>query len=322
MCTKTKSTWGCGCSAKDKEPIPCDSAKRRGTFCTDIERYVFDKSGDCRACREGRDPIGRGMRGEGRYAQEIKREKRREGSRRDRDEPHEKRGRDPKPRERHEPRGNAKASGSGATKKPTSRGGDDDGPEEITYEYSWDDHKGRGHGKRSKVKDEDVDIVVDLTGGDNRTTVLGERPRRSSFPEKSCHTDPRPGRSAYERSRDEFYRSKVPSSHKNRDPRYSSSYADKGKGLSEMFKRMRDHQRPSRGNRGLDERHGFRNSHRNGDVDAYADEIVFEDDELDFDIGASPRIRSYKASFFSSSHGGIPSYFSRRDDFFDDDFRY
>ncbi|KIX05425.1 uncharacterized protein Z518_06297 [Rhinocladiella mackenziei CBS 650.93] len=71
MCVRTKTSYGCGHEFKTTNQ--CDSPS-----CQHLERYLYEKGGDCRACKEGGDAITRGREGKGRYAQEISRRHQRE----------------------------------------------------------------------------------------------------------------------------------------------------------------------------------------------------------------------------------------------------
>lgn len=310
MCTKSKTTWGCGCSIKDEEPIPCDKAKRRRSRCADYERYLFKRDGDCRNCRNSSDPIGRGIRGEGRYAQEIKRERRRENAREAYDDSFD-RGINPQPRER--------AGGARANSSATS----DDGPEEITYEYRWDSppspHSRR---RRSIVRDEDVDDVIDLTPPKSESRDRRRRDRRSSFP--SDYGSPaRRGRPEYE-----YYQDKEPPRYEKRHRGHRDSLISEGADPRlDFVGRMRDHCRasPKEGRRRA--RYEYRESQGDGDLDDFAVEYEFDnhDDDSDYD---RPRLRSARmgSGFPMSSGGRDPfksSFFSSRlDDFYDDTSRF
>jgi hypothetical protein len=65
MCTRTKTSFGCGCAHKSTEE--CYSRS-----CTGIARYHFLKEGDCAECKRGGNRVTRGREGKGRYAQELK----------------------------------------------------------------------------------------------------------------------------------------------------------------------------------------------------------------------------------------------------------
>jgi hypothetical protein len=66
MCIRTKTSWGCGCQVKDTEE--CNSSR-----CTGLERYHYEREGDCRRCKYGGGSITRGREGKGRYAQQMNR---------------------------------------------------------------------------------------------------------------------------------------------------------------------------------------------------------------------------------------------------------
>jgi hypothetical protein len=66
MCIRTKTSWGCGCQVKDTEE--CNSSR-----CTGLERYHYEKEGDCRRCKYGGGAVTRGREGKGRYAQQMNR---------------------------------------------------------------------------------------------------------------------------------------------------------------------------------------------------------------------------------------------------------
>lgn len=66
MCVRTKNSYGCGCSYKDKND--CYS-----TRCPGPERYEYIRQGDCPRCKKAGQAITRGRDGKGRYAQEITR---------------------------------------------------------------------------------------------------------------------------------------------------------------------------------------------------------------------------------------------------------
>ena len=66
MCTKTKTSWGCGHSKKSV--VDCDSRACNGKY----ERYHLLQEGDCRECKQGGNLVTRGKEGMGRYAQELK----------------------------------------------------------------------------------------------------------------------------------------------------------------------------------------------------------------------------------------------------------
>src|SRR2546423_5725559 len=65
MCTRTKTSYGCGCAHKRTEN--CGSRS-----CSGIARYHLLNQGDCPDCKRGGDRVTRGREGKGRYAQEIK----------------------------------------------------------------------------------------------------------------------------------------------------------------------------------------------------------------------------------------------------------
>jgi hypothetical protein len=65
MCTRTKTSYGCGCRYKSTQE--CHSQA-----CTGITRYHFMKEGDCDECKRGGDRVTRGREGKGRYARELK----------------------------------------------------------------------------------------------------------------------------------------------------------------------------------------------------------------------------------------------------------
>lgn len=65
MCTRTKTSWGCGCAHKSTEE--CHTH-----FCSDLTRYHFMKDGDCPECKRGGSRITRGREGKGRYAKDLK----------------------------------------------------------------------------------------------------------------------------------------------------------------------------------------------------------------------------------------------------------
>lgn len=66
MCTRTKTTYGCGCSFKHTDE--CHSSR-----CNHIDRFRIERDGDCRECRAGGAYVTRGREGKGRYAQAISR---------------------------------------------------------------------------------------------------------------------------------------------------------------------------------------------------------------------------------------------------------
>jgi hypothetical protein len=65
MCTRTKTTYGCGC--RHKSTRECHSQS-----CTGLARFHFVKEHDCDECRRGGDRVTRGREGKGRYARELK----------------------------------------------------------------------------------------------------------------------------------------------------------------------------------------------------------------------------------------------------------
>lgn len=65
MCTRTKTSYGCGHVHKTD-----DECKSRS--CNGIERYHILREGDCRECKYGGHTVTRGKEGKGRYAQELK----------------------------------------------------------------------------------------------------------------------------------------------------------------------------------------------------------------------------------------------------------
>lgn len=65
MCTRTKTSYGCGC--RHKSTTECYSSS-----CTGLTRYHFVKEGDCDECKRGGDRVTRGKEGKGRYARELK----------------------------------------------------------------------------------------------------------------------------------------------------------------------------------------------------------------------------------------------------------
>jgi hypothetical protein len=65
MCTRTKTSYGCGC--RHKSTKECHSQS-----CTGLFRYHFVKEYDCDECRRGGDLVTRGREGKGRYARELK----------------------------------------------------------------------------------------------------------------------------------------------------------------------------------------------------------------------------------------------------------
>jgi len=66
MCVRTKTSYGCGHEFKTTKDC-------RSSHCPGLERYLYQRNGDCRACKEGGDAVTRGREGKGRYAQEINR---------------------------------------------------------------------------------------------------------------------------------------------------------------------------------------------------------------------------------------------------------
>jgi hypothetical protein len=64
MCVRTKSSYGCGHTYKQDESCHRSS-------CAGLERYHFEKEGDCRQCRRGGGSVSRGREGQGRYAREL-----------------------------------------------------------------------------------------------------------------------------------------------------------------------------------------------------------------------------------------------------------
>lgn len=66
MCIRTKTSWGCGCQVKDTEEC-------RSSRCSGLERFHYEKEGDCRRCKYGGGGITRGREGKGRYAQQMTR---------------------------------------------------------------------------------------------------------------------------------------------------------------------------------------------------------------------------------------------------------
>jgi hypothetical protein len=66
MCIRTKTSWGCGCQRKDTEE--CHSSR-----CEGLERYHYERAGDCRQCKYGGGSVTRGREGKGRYAQQMSR---------------------------------------------------------------------------------------------------------------------------------------------------------------------------------------------------------------------------------------------------------
>lgn len=66
MCIRTKTSWGCGCQVKDTEE--CHSSR-----CTGLERFHYERQGDCRHCKYGGGAVTRGREGKGRYAQQLNR---------------------------------------------------------------------------------------------------------------------------------------------------------------------------------------------------------------------------------------------------------
>lgn len=301
MCTKSKTTWGCGCSTKDRKPIPCDTAKDLRSYCPDVERFLFEREGDCRECRAGGDPFGRGMRGEGRYAQEMRREQRREESHKAGDDSYD-RGRNTTPRQ---------SAGSAGNQKPGQSSGkatDDDSPEEFEFELDWSS----GPNRRSKLKDEECDDVIDLTPPESDRRERRHRARRSS---------PGPGISEYERDRDEFYA--------NRGPRYErqhrrrrNTYDDEGIGyFSNFARRMRPRDDGGR------EYYGYRSSYKDADLGDFDLDCAYDFDERDFDrhfdYGRRPRRSTFSRSFGDRDGLFSSSFFSRRDDdFLGSSFRY
>ena len=65
MCTRTKTSYGCGHSHRSTEECRSPSS-----HC--IQRFHFMKEGDCRDCKRGGNFVTRGRDGMGRYAQELK----------------------------------------------------------------------------------------------------------------------------------------------------------------------------------------------------------------------------------------------------------
>lgn len=65
MCTRTKTTYGCGCRHKSTDECHSPSS-------TCITRFHFAKEYDCDECRRGGDRVTRGREGKGRYARELK----------------------------------------------------------------------------------------------------------------------------------------------------------------------------------------------------------------------------------------------------------
>lgn len=65
MCTKTKTSYGCGHSYKKLEDC--------GESCKEPDRYAFLKEGDCPACKRGGENVTRGRDGEGRYGRHAQR---------------------------------------------------------------------------------------------------------------------------------------------------------------------------------------------------------------------------------------------------------
>jgi len=66
MCVRTKTSFGCGHTLKDTRDCELSA-------CYGLERFLFQKDGDCVQCRQGGDSVTRGREGKGRYAQEISR---------------------------------------------------------------------------------------------------------------------------------------------------------------------------------------------------------------------------------------------------------
>lgn len=65
MCTKTKTSFGCGHCIKVTEA--CDSAN-----CTNIDKWKFPANKDCPKCRAAGEAITRGKEGHGRHGREIR----------------------------------------------------------------------------------------------------------------------------------------------------------------------------------------------------------------------------------------------------------
>lgn len=68
MCARTKTTYGCGHFLKSTND--CHDSR-----CAGIDRFHYEKPGDCRECRMGGPSVTRGREGKGRYAQKIKKYK-------------------------------------------------------------------------------------------------------------------------------------------------------------------------------------------------------------------------------------------------------
>jgi len=77
MCTRTKTTWGCG--HYKKTTVPC---KRQGPLCDEdsIDRWHLPQEGDCHTCKTSSIPLDRGKAGRGRCGKEIEAKRRRGGS--------------------------------------------------------------------------------------------------------------------------------------------------------------------------------------------------------------------------------------------------
>ena len=65
MCTRTKTSYGCG--HIHKTTIGC-----RDRHCVGLERFHYQRDGDCLECKRGGRLVTRGRAGEGRYAQALK----------------------------------------------------------------------------------------------------------------------------------------------------------------------------------------------------------------------------------------------------------
>lgn len=252
------------------------------------------------------------------YAEETRQERRREKPRRAYDGAYD-RERTPRPKERPGPAPTWKPAGGGGKTGGANTTGDDDGPEEIEYEYNWDTTRGR---TKSRVNDEDVDDVIDLTPETTEPRERRHRARRSSFPAPG-YSSPGPDSTEYERSRDEYYQNKNPPRRDKRGARHRYSFNDEGAGIAaRLFARMRDHHRPVRrggGGRGLDD-YEFRNSHRNEDLGGFETDDFWDDSDLAFDYEMSPRLRAHRGSRFPKGDtfgdGFMPPFPKLDDDFF------
>jgi hypothetical protein len=296
MCVKTKTTWGCGCSVKDAEPAPCDTAKRLRVACAKYERILYVSDDDCRQCRTSRGPTAKGSYDESRYAKEARRGARNEefrqayGGAYDRETYERGRSTRPKP---YKPAAYNEKQSKPTTQK-TGANADDDGPEEIEYEYSWDSPRGA---RKSKVADEDVDFVIDLTPPESSSRERRHGTRRASMPTEDYGGRRPSGKSEYERSRDEFYRNKQRSRYENPQPRCRNSLdSELDFDLDEELS-PRPRRSHNRGSRRMGDYSYPSSSRRTGLHDYETDYELDYDDDFDHDIRPSYTSSQFPRSF-------------------------